>query len=172
MGTMKKLICLLGLFIILTSMNSQTGIPRAQAMFIYNFSRLVEWPASYKSGQFVIGVFGASSTYDELKTYTTNKAVGSQQIVVKKFESAAEIGQCHILFVPFNRTKQMSEINDVLKSKSTLLICEKNGAIDLGAALNFIVIGDKLKFEVSLGNATRKNIKMSSKLSEMAYKSY
>jgi hypothetical protein len=169
---MKKLISLIGLFIILTSMNSQTGIPRAQAMFIYNFSRLVEWPTSYKSGQFIIGVIGASATYNELKTYTANKAVGSQKIVVKKFESAAEIGQCHILFVPFNKTKQMSEITSTLGSKSTLLICEKNGAVDSGAAINFIVIGDKLKFEVSMGNATSKNIKMSSKLSEMAYKSY
>ncbi len=153
-------------------MNSQTGIPRAQAMFIYNFSRLVEWPTSYKSGQFVIGVFGASATFNELTSYTANKAVGSQKIVVKKFESAAEIGQCHILFVPFNKTKQMSEITSTLGSKSTLLICEKNGAVDSGAAINFIVIGDKLKFEVSMDNATSKNIKMSSKLSEMAFKSY
>lgn len=153
-------------------MNSQTGIPRAQAMFIYNFSRLIEWPASYKSGQFVIGVIGSSATFNELKNYTANKSVGSQQISVKKFSSTSEIGQCHILFVPFSKTKTMSEITAALGSKSTLLICEKNGAIELGAALNFVVVGDKLKFEVSTSNATSKNIKMSSKLNEMAYKSY
>lgn len=153
-------------------MNSQTGIPRAQAMFIYNFSRLIQWPESYRSGQFVIGVYGNANTFDELKNYTANKAVGSQKITVKKFSAPAEIGQCHILFVPFGRTKQIPEITGALGNKSTLIISEKNGAIEKGAAINFVIIGDKLKFEVSPGNATSKNIKLSSKLSEMAYKSY
>lgn len=169
---MKRLICLIGLFIVLTSMNSQTGIPRAQAMFIYNFSRLIEWPAAYKTGQFVIGVLGSSATYTELQSYTANKSIGSQDITIKKFNSTAEIGQCHILFVPFAKTKQLPEIITALGNKSTLVIGEKSGAIDLGAALNFVVIGDKLKFEVKAANATKNNIKVSSKLSEMAYKSY
>lgn len=160
------------LLVFISSAKSQTGIPRAQAMFIYNFSRLIEWPASYKSGQFVIGVFGASPTLNELSTYTTNKAVGSQKIIVKRFNSPGEIGTCHILFVPFGKTKMMPEIVSSIGNKSTLVICEKSGAIDSGAALNFVIIGDKLKFEIKTTNATSKSIKLSSKLSEMAYKSY
>lgn len=169
---MKRLIGIIGLFIILTSMNSQTGIPRAQAMFIYNFSRLIQWPESYRSGQFVIGVYGNAITFDELKNYTENKAVGSQKITVKKFMTPAEIGQCHILFIPFGKTKQLPEITAALGNKSTLIIGEKNGAIDKGATINFVIVGDKLKFEVKPEYATSKNIKLSSKLSEMAHKSY
>ena len=106
---MKKFYGVLFLSIsIFTSAISQTGIPRAQAMFIYNFSRLIEWPANYKSGPFVIGVLGNSNTYTELVTYTENKSVGSQPIQVKKFDDIAEIGTCHILFVPFNKTKMIS----------------------------------------------------------------
>jgi hypothetical protein len=53
-----------------------------------------------------------------------------------------------------------------------LIICEKNGAIDDGAAVNFIVVGDKLKFEIKPATAESKQIKMSSKLNEMAFKVY
>ena len=89
---------------------AQTGIPRAQAMFIYNFSRLIEWPASYKSGQFVIGIFGSSAVANEITSYTTGKKVGTQSIAVQQLKSIDEISKCHILFVPFSRTKQLGQI--------------------------------------------------------------
>ncbi len=169
---MKKLLGFFLIWIMMTSMSSQTGIPRAQAMFIYNFSRLIEWPESYKSGAFVIGVLGNSATHSELETYTVNKSVGSQSIQVRKFNTPAEIGTCHILFVPFNKTKLLSEVLQVIGNKSTLIITEKSGAIDDGAAINFLIIGDKLKFEIKPENASSRRIKMSSKLSEMAFKTY
>lgn len=169
---MKKISGIILIWMLLTSMISQTGIPRAQAMFIYNFSRLIEWPDSYKSGPFIIGTLGNSATYSELEAYTVNKSVGSQAIQVRKFNSAAEIGNCHILFVPFNKTKELSNVLSLIGSKSTLIITEKNGGIEKGAAINFLIIGDKLKFEVKPTNATSRRIKMSSKLSEMAFKTY
>lgn len=169
---MKKIITLFIAFIALTSFSSQTGIPRAQAMFIYNFSRLIEWPPDYKSGPFIIGVIGSSQTLSELQSYTANKSVGTQAITIKKFNSAAEVGKCHILFVPFGKTKFLDQVKQVVGNKSTLIISEKNGAIDQGSAINFVIIGDKLKFEIKPSETTSKNIKMSSKLSEMAYKVY
>lgn len=151
---------------------TQTGIAKAQAMFIYNFSRLIEWPASYKTGSFVIGVLGSGEITSELESYTTGKSVGTQQIVVKQFRDPGEIDKCHILFVPFSKTKILGEVLSSLANKSTLIITEKNGAVEEGSAINFLLIGDKLKFEISQGNATRYGIKYSSKLTEMAYKSY
>ena len=169
---MKKITGFLIVLIIMVMADAQTGIPRAQAMFVYNFSRLIEWPDSYKSGSFIIGVFGSSPTLTELEAYTTNKSVGSQPIQVRKFNSPAEIANCHILFIPFSKTKQIPAITQAIGSKSTLIIAEKNGAIEDGAAINFLIVGDKLKFEIKPSNATSRRIKMSSKLSEMAFKTY
>jgi hypothetical protein len=151
---------------------AQTGIPRAQAMFIYNFSRLIEWPANYKTGPFVIGTFGASPVADELTSYTTGKKVGTQDISVQEIKSVDEINKCHILFIPFSRTKQIGQIVAKIDNKSTLLITEKGGAIDLGSAINFLIVGDKLKFEMKQANASKYGIKVSAKLQEMAIQSY
>ncbi len=169
---MRRGIMIIGLLVMFLSGHTQTGIPKAQAMFIYNFSRLIEWPSNYKSGQFIIGVLGSSPTYNELLKYTAGKSVGNQPISVKKFNSVAEITTCHILFVPFAKTKTMSTSMQMFTNKSTLLVTEKNGAIDDGAAVNFLVVGNTLKFELKPSNATKYKIRMSSKMNEMAYKLY
>ena len=158
------------IFIVLTSLAafSQVGIPRAQALFIFNFSRLIEWPASYRNGPFVIGILGTSTVSEELITYTKGKKVGVQDIQVVNFKTVQEISFCHILFVPFSRSKQLAEIASSMQGKSILIITEKNGALNEGSAINFIVFEDKLKFELKPENASRYGIKVSSKLTEMS----
>ncbi len=169
---MRKIGVILSLCILPILSFAQTDIARAEALFIYNFSRLIEWPANYKTGPFVIGVLGNTPIAEQLKTFTTGKQVGSQPISIKTYGSPAEISTCHILFVPFSETKYMSNIISQVTNKSTLIITEKNAAIEQGSAINFVVIGDKLKFELSPNNAQKYNIKLSSKLNEMAYQVY
>jgi hypothetical protein len=165
---MKRILPYLGCLLLALPSAAQTVIPKAQAMFIYNFSRLVEWPASYKSGPFIIGVLGSVSVADELDVYTSGKKVGIQEIQIKRYKTVQEITTCHILFVPFTRTKQLNEIQQIMQDKSILLITEKNGALNEGSAINFVLLADKIKFEVQPDNITRYGLKYSSKLQEMA----
>ncbi len=151
---------------------AQTGIRGAQAMFIYNFSRLVEWPPSYKSGPFIIGVFGSTSMMNEVQNYVKGKSIGQQKVIVNQYDNVSSIDKCHILFVAFAKTKDMTGIVNSMKGKSTLIITEKNGGIDVGSAINFKIIGDKLKFEIKPSNATKYGLKISAKLEEMAVESY
>ncbi len=165
---MKKILLIIGMLYLILPLQAQTGIPKAQAMFIYNFSRLVEWPVAYKSGPFIIGVLGGSSVADELEVYAMGKKVGTQEIQIKRFKTLQEIAVCHILFVPFARTKQMTEIQTTMQGKNTLLITEKNGALNEGSAINFVILADKIKFELQTENITKYGLKYSSKLQEMA----
>jgi hypothetical protein len=168
---MKKALILLFVMAVISNMSfSQMGIPKAQAMFIFNFCRLIEWPISCRTGTFKIAVLGTSTVADELEIYTQGKKIGSQDIQIIRFKSPEEINSCHILFVPFARSKQLTEISSALQAagKSVLIISEKNGALNEGSAINFIIREDKLKFELKGENASRNGIKVSSKLQEMA----
>jgi hypothetical protein len=149
----------------------QTTIPKAQTLFIYNFSRLIEWPANYRSGPFIIGVLGASEVTMELESYTKGKKVGAQDINVIRYKTPQEISTCHILFIPFAKTKQVPEILGILNGKSTLIITEKAGGLDEGSAINFVILQDKMKFELKPENAIKLGIKFSSKLQEMSMQS-
>lgn len=168
---MKRILTTLTALFFVSVAYMQTTIPKAQTLFIYNFSRLIEWPVNYRTGPFVIGILGASEIAVELEQYTKGKKVGSQDISVIRYKTPQEIATCHILFVPFIKTKQVAEVLGILNGKSTLIITEKSGALDEGSAINFVIIQDKMKFELKAENASKYGIKFSSKLQEMASQS-
>src|SRR3989304_9297660 len=107
---MKKIVTTLIALFFVTAAYVQTTIPKAQTLFIYNFSRLIEWPASYRTGSFIIGILGSSEVAAELESYTKGKKVGAQVIEIMRYKTPEEITNCHILFVPFSKTKQEPEI--------------------------------------------------------------
>lgn len=158
------------LFTGLNNLFSQSSIPAAQSVFIYNFTRLIEWPSDYKSGDFTIGVIGSSEVFNELKNYTASKMVGAQPIKVVKFNATAEVTKCHIIFVAYGKTKELTEIKS--KLGSTLIVTENKTAIEKGATVNFLIIDDKLKFELKTSNATSAGLKVHSNLENMATTKY
>jgi hypothetical protein len=151
---------------------SQTSIAQAQAVFIYNFTRLIEWPAESKTGNFEILVYGSNELVSNVKSYTNSKFVGTQPIVVNKCNAVEEIGKPHILFIAFGKTKDMEAIKNKIGNNSTLIITEKKGGLDLGATINFVIIEDKLKFELKTGNASKVGLKIHSNLENMAVAKY
>jgi hypothetical protein len=139
-------------------------------MFIYNFTRLIEFPSQCKTGDYIIGVLGSDVSFNEIKNFSQGKTVGTQTITVKKFNSIDDVTNCHILFVSFSKTKELAIIISKIEKYNTLLITEKNGATSNGSIINFVILDDKLKFEVNPDNALKFQIKLSTKLTEMAYK--
>ena len=167
-----KFLILICFFSINNKINAQSSVSQAQAVFIYNFTRLIEWPSDYKTGEFIIGVYGANDIYSEIKNFTSGKSVGSQPITVVKFSSLQTISKCHMLFVPYGKTKEIGSILGVLGGAKTLIVAERKGATEEGAAINFVIVEDKLKFELKSSNASKLGLKINSNLENMAYAKY
>ncbi len=165
---MKKLLILILLCICgLTKGYSQMG--KTQAMFIYNFSKLVKWPSSYSQGNFVIGVIGESDTYSALLEFTKNKRVGPQTILVKKFNDTKDITDCHILFVSSDKNSKMNEIVAKIKTQNSLVISETKGSIKSGSAIDFLIVDNKLRYQINISNAEKYNLVVSKSLVDLAY---
>jgi hypothetical protein len=166
---MRRILILLGLIIVCNVYTfSQSDLGKAQAYFLYNFSRLIKWPANYTQGDFVIGVLGNSRTYPNLVILTANKRVGMQRMVVKKFSTPEELTDCHMLLIAADKSSRINEINRRLANKHTLIISESDGLINSGSAIGFLVIDDKLKFKMNVNNAEKYDLIVSKSLLDMA----
>ena len=90
---MKKrvMVVLLLLVTVKFGFSQVNSVTQAQSMFIYNFSRLIQWPTGSTTGQFVIGVVGSNELYNNLVSFVANKRVGSQSIAIRKFDDPQSV---------------------------------------------------------------------------------
>jgi hypothetical protein len=169
---MKKGVMVFGVILagMLNGMAQVGNVSQAQSMFIYNFSRLIQWPSGSAAGDFVIGVVGDNEIYNSLVSFVSNKKVGTQSIVVRKFEEPQTVSRCHIIFVGDSKISRLSDIIARLQGSNSLIITEKRGMIHSGAAIDFFVEQDKLKFVLNTENAEKYKLIVSKSLQDMAYK--
>jgi hypothetical protein len=137
---------------------------------IYRFTKYINWPNDKKAGDFVIGVIGDTPLYDELAEFTSHKTVGNQRIVVKKFSPAATSFNCHILFVTDEESNCMKRVADRTTGMPVLLVSESDGLIHRGSCINFIIIDDHLKLEISKSNIERRKLDVATELLSLGVK--
>lgn len=141
---------------------------KVKATYIYNFTKYIDWPASYKKGNFVIGVLGTTPFYTNLSTLLAKKTVGLQNFEIKNYSSVEAIGNCHILFVPEASSAMLGDVLKKIKGNSTLLVTEKSGLAKQGAGINFIIENNKQRFELNKSNIEKYNMAISSTLMSLA----
>jgi hypothetical protein len=141
-----------------------------KAVYVYKFAQYVDWPKSFKTGDFIIGVYGDEKLYNEMQASYSNKMIGNQTIKIKKYDAVADIEQCHILFVAEKNSDKVAELVKKYKSKSTLIVSEKEGKMKDGSIINFVMRDNKLKYEVSKVNASKHNLTVGQSLTSIADK--
>lgn len=165
----KRISVLCVLFVVPMVMGFQTTPTdtnaRVKSVFIYNFTRYVEWPTDYQTGNFIINMYGTNAAMlAELNTMAKTKTVGAQKIEIRNTTTLDGIGKCNILYVTPDVATPLSDIVAKIKGKSTLLITEKPGFAKQGSAINFVVVENRQKFELNKANAEKYSLKVSAQL--------
>jgi hypothetical protein len=138
------------------------------SVFIYSFTKYIQWPADYNQGDFEINVLGDSPMLAELKKLSELKKVGNRTIKVTNLNSVADLRKCNILFVPAAKSNQLGEVLAKLGSNATLVITEQAGLGAKGSAINFITKDGKVAFELNQGALTKHGLKASIELIRLA----
>ncbi|MEN8123041.1 MAG: YfiR family protein [Bacteroidota bacterium] len=168
-----KTFLIISVLLIVSSSNLFGQSAKYQATYIYNFLSHIQWPKEYKSGDIIIGVLGTKDpVVNELQVITSEKRIGFRSIIIKPYSHLGEVAKCHVLFIPSRYTAQLPLAVKKISSKSTLLISSTAQGINTGADINFIVVNNKLGFELNATNTTKKKIAISSSLKRLAAKVY
>jgi len=146
------------------------GPEKFKAIFIYNFTKNFEWPES-KANEFNIAILGSNTTLINYLTEMSNtKMVGTKKVVVKNINSISESAKPEILFILPDKSSVLAEAVAKYKGKGTLIITEKQGLAKVGAAINFVVADNNIKFELNKTSAGKAGLVVSSKIEAMALK--
>lgn len=148
--------------------NYDTNAKR-KAVFLYNFTKLFDWPEKMKSGNFIIQIVGSNANLSqELNKMATSKQVGNQKLEIKNTTSLDPSIKPHIIYLLTESSDLLRDASVKYKGNGTLIVTEKAGLAKLGAAINFVVADNKQAFEFSQNNAKKAGLKPGDGLNGLA----
>ena len=163
---MKRIVVFVGLFLILGVANAQKHMQ--YPLFIYSFTRYIQWPDDYTSGDFEILVLGDTPLLESLNTMAKAKKAGDRPIKVVRINDVTDIRKCNILFVPAGNAERLEEIMKKVGTLSILIITEEPGLGERGSGVNFIEKDGKLAFEMNQTSLTKHKLKAANELTRLA----
>lgn len=141
-----------------------------KAAFLYKFTEYVAWPDSAAAGEepFTIGVLGSGAFADELLRMTAGRSVNRRFIRVRRVDPEDAVDDLQVLFVADDQRGQLGELLLPARGRPILTVTESAGALADGSIINFTVMGDRVRFEVSLEAAEASMLKLNSRLLAVA----
>ncbi|MFV5697087.1 YfiR family protein [Flavobacterium sp. ZT3R17] len=134
-----------------------------KAAFLYRFIDYVNWKDYSKNQTFKIAILEESPITASLLDIPKTK-----KIDIKEYKNLDDISFCNILFVPYNSSIPIETILSKFSGKPVLIVTERNGYGKKGAQMNFVIVENKLKFEVNLKAINKSGIGISSFLLQHA----
>ena len=98
---------------------------QVEAVFVYNFSRFVEWPPQAFAAAdvpFVIGILGSDPFGGRLDEAVHGEQVNGHALEIRRFHSVSEIGNCQILFIDRSQGGDIKNILNTLDHRSILTV--------------------------------------------------
>ncbi len=140
---------------------------KVKTAFLYKFSKYVQWPDA-GSGEFRIAVVGDSPVTGYLQELAKERAAEDRKIKVELLHGAEEIRACHILFIAATEKTRLPEILKRAEGKNILTVADSKGLAARGVAINFVVVGGRLRFEINRRAAEGAGLQISSELLKLA----
>jgi hypothetical protein len=136
---------------------------RIKAAFLCKFGNYVEWPQAAGEA-FGLGMLATPALVDEVGAAAHGQTVGGRPIAVRRLERAGPLDGLHLLFVARSHATRQAEALAAAKGRPLLTVTESDAGAAAGAIINFVVVDDKVKFDISLAAAERAGLKVSARL--------
>ncbi|MBN1780596.1 YfiR family protein [bacterium] len=151
----------------MTNLDAEYGY-EVKAVFIYNFTKYINWIDDDRSPYFDIAVIGESPITEPLKQIAQKRLVCQKKIKISQLENADQIDYCHIIFIPESEKSHLKYIVSRVQNKNILIVCEIKNSLESGAMINFVPAQDKIKFEINLLAMNKSSFNPGSELLKLA----
>jgi YfiR/HmsC-like len=142
-----------------------------KATYLYNFSRFVDWPAKAAQAQsdsFAICVLGQDPFGPTLNATLADETINGKNVVARRIPSPEEAVNCRILFISSSEENQLKQILAVLDRTSVLTVSDLPQFSRRGGMVQFVLDGNRVRFEVNLTPAEHAGLTLSSELLKLA----
>jgi hypothetical protein len=136
-----------------------------KAAFLYRFATYVEWPALRGAGDpITIAVLGAPTVAMLLADYVPGRNIQGRPVEVRSITRVEDVRDAEVLFIGSERGPMLAEIVNALGKRPVLIVADAPDGLRQGAMVNFQLVDQRVRFEISLRNARAAGLVLSSRL--------
>jgi hypothetical protein len=144
---------------------------QVKALFLFNFTQFVDWPAAAFDGNdtpLVIGILGQDPFGPYLDDLVAGEKVNGHPLIVRRFSSADESKACQVLFINLPSRDAIRDALASLDDQSILTVSDATDFTRLGGMVQFFIKENKIKLRIGLEPARAADLVISSKLLRLA----
>ena len=151
---------------IVNAQSSASKEYRIKAVFLFNFTQFVEWPANAFSGPsapFVIGILGDDPFGAYLDEAVANEKVNGHPLVVQRFRDIKDAKNCQILFLNSPDPEKLKENLSVVNAH-VLTVSDADNFARMGGMIRFVKESNRIRLQINPEAARSSELLISSKL--------
>ncbi|MEO8147467.1 MAG: YfiR family protein [Bacteroidia bacterium] len=140
---------------------------RVKAIFLFNFTRFIDWPDSSfgtKDAPLVIGIIGEDPFGAYLDETVAGEKCGTHSILIQHYTEVTEINSCHILYINLSDPAQIKTILNTLAGRSILTVNDNPDFPRWGGMVRFFTENNKLRLQINAATTKAAQLNISSKL--------
>jgi hypothetical protein len=149
-----------------------TGTPpsreyQVKAVFLFNFTQFVEWPAEafpHAGAPLVIGVLGEDPFGGYLDDTVRGETANGRSLIVQRYRGIQEIGDCQVLFISRSEADRLEQIFASLNGRRVLTVGDVEGFTRRGGMIHLAMATGKVRVRINLEAAKAAQLTISSKL--------
>lgn len=148
----------------------QASEATVKAALLFKFSGYVEWPpATFPApgSPIVIGVAGADEIAAELERIVPGRLVNERPVQVRRLRDGESPRGLNLLFVG-RADPGARNLLRAAQPLGVLTVTEGEHGLDIGAAISLVALDGRIGFDVSLENAERSSLRISSRMLAVA----
>ncbi|MFG6488041.1 YfiR family protein [Roseateles sp. BYS78W] len=139
---------------------------QVKAAFVCRFGNYVEWPAQALGAAdepFRVGVLAGSAVVEEFRRVAATASVAGHPVEVRRLASGEAPEGVHVLFVSRAMAGHAGEALAAVQGRPVLTVTELDPDGTTGM-INFVLVDDRVRFDVLLPPATQSGLRISVRL--------
>lgn len=144
---------------------------QVKAAYLFNFGRFVEWPtriAATWGDAFTVCVLGQDPFGPALDAALAGETIGGKRVIAKRISAPHDSGNCQILFLNSAKSEALDRVIEAGDKNSVLTVSDMPQFLERGGMIQFVLEGNRVRFEVNLAAAQHAGLTLSSELLKVA----
>ena len=138
---------------------------QVKAAFLYHFGTYVQWPSAAPSTDAItIAVLDDAAVAAQLAQFLPGRRIQARPVEVRQIARIEDLGDAEVLFIGRQQNARLAQLIAAVARRPTLVVTDADNGLDRGAMVNFQLVNERVRFEISVPRAEEARLTLSSRL--------